>query len=271
MDNNDETKTGDGTEPMSFWGHLEALRWVLMRVVIALFVCMGVAFAYMPWLFENFVLAPTTSDFFLYRWLAGIRGDGFMMADFSDTHFKVELININVTSQFMTHITTALWMGVVAVFPYLVWQLWSFVKPALYPGERRNVGTAFLFGTLMFFLGCAVGYCLVFPFTFRFLALYQISPTITNQISLDSYMDNFQLLILVMGIVFELPLLAWLLGTLGVIDRTLLSTYRRHAVVVLLVLAAFITPTSDPFTLMVVFVPLYLLYEVSIRCVKKKR
>lgn len=252
---------------MTFWDHLESLRWVLMRIVAALGVAAIAAFSVMPWLFDNFVLAPTSGDFFLYRLLSRIHGDGMLMADFSDSGFHIDLININVTSQFMTHVTTALWMAVVIVFPYMVWEIWKFILPALYPGERKNVGAAFFFGTMMFYLGCAVGYCLVFPFTFRFLAQYQISPDIPNHISLDSYMDNFQMLILVMGIVFELPLLAWTLGRLGAIDRGLLSRFRRHAVVVLLVLAAFITPTSDPFTLAVVFIPLYLLYEVSVRCV----
>ena len=113
----------------------------------------------------------------------------------------------------------------------------------------------------MFFLGCAVGYFLVFPFTFRFLTEYQLSPLITNQISLTSYMGNFLMLIFVMGIVFELPLLAWLLSKLGLVTKTFFRKYRKHAVVVLLVLSAVITPTGDPFTLMIVFLPLYLLYE----------
>ena len=121
----------------------------------------------------------------------------------------------------------------------------------------------------MFFLGCAVGYGLVFPFTFRFLTEYQLSPTIVNQISLNSYMSNFLMLILIMGLVFELPLLAWLLSRLGLVTRSFFRKYRRHAVVILLVLAAVITPTGDPFTLMIVFLPLYLLYELGIRFAKE--
>ena len=182
--------------------------------------------------------------------------------------YRVGLINIRVASQFMTHVTTSFWFAVILVFPYLIYQLWTFIKPALYNNERHNVSIAFAGGTFMFYLGCAVGYCIVFPFTFRFLSQYQISETIVNQISLDSYMSTFLMLILVMGVVFELPLLAWLLGHLGVINKSFLKQYRRHAVVVLLILAAVITPTSDPFTLMMVFLPLYMLYELSIRIVK---
>lgn len=138
------------------------------------------------------------------------------------------------------------------------------MQPALFENERRSVGLAFLGGTVMFFLGCAVGYCLVFPFTFRFLTEYQLSASIVNQISLNSYMGNFLMLVFVMGIVFELPLLAWLLSKLGLVNKTFFRTYRRHAVVILLVLSAVITPSGDPFTLMVVFLPLYLLYELGI-------
>lgn len=263
-----ENSTGDDELSMSFWDHLEALRWVLFRVAIALFLCMVACFIAMPYLFDNFVLAPTSSDFFLYRLLSGLSGDGIWIPDFSNDNFRVELINIRVASQFMTHVTTSFWFALILVFPYLIYQIWTFIRPALYSNERHNVGFAFAGGTFMFYLGCAVGYCLVFPFTFRFLSQYQISDTIVNQISLDSYMSTFMMLILVMGIMFELPLLAWLLAHLGIINKGFLKTYRRHAVVVLLVLAAVITPTSDPFTLMMVFLPLYLLYEFSIGIIK---
>jgi len=154
------------------------------------------------------------------------------------------------------------------IFPYLTFEIWRFVQPALFDNEKKSVGLAFAFGTFMFFLGCAVGYFLVFPFTFRFLTEYQLSPLITNQISLTSYMGNFLMLIFVMGIVFELPLLAWLLSKLGLVTKTFFRKYRKHAVVVLLVLSAVITPTGDPFTLMIVFLPLYLLYELSIKIVR---
>ena len=131
--------------------------------------------------------------------------------------------------------------------------------------ERRSVAAAFVCGTVLFFAGCIVGYGLVFPFTFRFLTEYQLSTTIENRISLDSYMGNFLMMIFVMGLVFELPLLTWLLSRLGLVSRSLLCRYRRHAIVALLVLSAVITPSGDPFTLMVVFLPIYLLYELGVR------
>lgn len=249
----------------TFWSHLEELRWTLVRVVVALLIFVVASFCAMPYLFEHFVLAPTTSDFFLYRWLSGLSGDGVFFPDFSDDTFSVPIININVASQFMTHISTSFCFSLVLIFPYLIYESWRFIRSALFENERRSVGWAFFLGTFMFYLGCATGYCLVFPFTFRFLAQYQLSPTIINQISLDSYMGNFLMLIFLMGIVFELPLLAWVLSKLGLVTRSFLRSYRRHAVVVLLALAAVITPTGDPFTLIIVFLPLYLLYELGIR------
>lgn len=253
---------------MTFWGHLEDLRWALVRVVGVLMVLMIVSFCLMPYLFDNFVLAPTTSDFPLYRWLSKLGGSSALLPDFSDDNFHVDLININVASQFMTHISTSFWFGLVMVFPYLIFEIWRFVRPALFDFEKKNVGWAFAFGTFMFFLGCAVGYLLVFPFTFRFLTEYQLSAQITNQITLTSYMGNFLMMVFIMGIVFELPLLAWLLSKLGLVTKSFFRKYRRHAVVVLMILAAVITPTGDPFTLMIVFLPLYLLYELSIKIVK---
>ena len=162
-----------------------------------------------------------------------------------------------------------MWLAVVFAFPVLLYLLWTFVRPALYEKEVRGARIAFALGTVMFYLGVAVGYFLVFPITMRFLFTYQLSSTIHNQLSLDSYMDNFLMLNLVMGLVFELPLLAWALSAIGILRRKFFSRYRRHAVVVLLVLAAVITPTGDPFTLMIVFLPLYLLFEVSALIVKK--
>ena len=216
-------------------------------------------------IFDDFVLGPTSSDFFLYRWLSGLP-----FFNFADKSFHVDIININVASQFMTHITTSFWFSLVLIFPYLIFEIWKFIRPALFKNEKKSIGFAFGFGTFMFFLGCAVGYCLVFPFTFRFLTEYQISESITNQINLNSYMGNFLMMIFVMGVVFELPLLSWVLSRLGIVDREFLKKYRRHAVVVLLVLSAIITPSGDPFTLMVVFIPLYLLYELGIRLARSK-
>ena len=254
-------------QSLTFWDHLEVLRWSIFRIAIVVFAAMVVLFIAMPHIFTSFVLGPTTSGFFLYKWLGSLGSLPFI-PDFSSDTFKIDIININVASQFLTHISTSFWFALIISFPYLIFEVWRFIAPALYENEKASIGAAFFSGTFMFFLGCAVGYSFVFPFTFRFLAEYQVSAEIANQINLNSYMSMFMGMIFVMGLVFELPLLAWLLSRLGLIDKAFLRKYRKVAVAVLLILAAAITPTGDPFTLSIVFLPLYALYELSIRVVR---
>ena len=241
----------------TFWDHLEVLRWSILRIVIVLLLFFAAAFAIMPYLFDSVVLAPSKSNFFLYS-TTGI------------TAPATEIININVATQFLTHVSTSFWMAFIATFPYLVFELWHFISPALYRDERKSVSFAFLSGTAMFYIGCAVGYFVVFPITFTFLANYNLSSTIANSVSLDSYMSTFLMLIFIMGILFELPLLIKLLSNIGIVNKRQLKEYRRHAVVTLLIIAAIITPTGDPFTLMVVALPLYALYELGILMAKNR-
>lgn len=249
---------------MSFWDHLEVLRWAVFRSACVLAAVMVCTFIAMPYIFDRFILAPTSNDFFTYRLINRIGGGIVRLSP----DFDVQIININVASQFMTHISTSISLAAVIAFPYFIWEIWKFIEPALFEDEVRHLKPAFLGGTVMFYIGCAIGYTLVFPFTFRFLVEYNLSPNIVNQINLQSYIDNFTMLILVMGIVFEMPLLAWLLSLLGILRKNFLREYRRHAVVALLIAAAIITPSGDPFTLMLVFIPLYVLYELSILVVR---
>lgn len=260
----EEDDEEDG-ESMSFWDHLEVLRWSIFRCACVLTGVMVLTFIAMPYIFDNFVLAPTTSNFFVYRWLSEISHGVISF----DPNFNVQIININVASQFMTHIHTSISFAAVIAFPYFIYEVWRFIEPALFENEIRHIRPAFIGGTVMFYLGCAIGYLLVFPFTFRFLTEYELSSSIHNQINLSSYIGNFTMLILVMGLVFEMPLLAWLLSELGILHKSFLREYKKHAVVGLLVSAAIITPSGDPFTLMLVFIPLYLLYELSIKVVKE--
>ena len=256
-------------QEMSFWDHIDALRAVLIRIVVVLVAVTIGLFAVMPTIFDTVILAPCHGDFALYRLFERMTSSVSWLPQFSTEGFQVELINIKLASQFFIHMSSSFWLALVLTFPFVLYQLWTFIAPALYPNEKRGVKLAFFMGCLMFFLGVAVGYFVVFPVTLRFLADYHVSAMVPNQISLDSYMDTFLMLIFVMGVIFELPMVAWLLGNLGVLHRGFFKTYRRHAVVVLLALAAIITPTGDPFTLMVVFLPIYLLYEFSAYLVPK--
>ena len=262
---------GDEPEPldeMTFWDHLEALRWMLVRVFSALGIFIIGGFAFIPWIFEHVIMAPIDNQFFLYRWLAKMSEQVAIMPDDLTRPFHVSIINIRLSSQFFLHMSLSFWLALLITFPYLVYEVWKFICPALYENERKSMRFTFVFGTVMFFIGCVVGYSVVFPLTLRFLYNYQLSASISNQLSLDSYMDNFLMLVFMMGIVFELPLVSMLLGKIGILHRGFFSAYRSHAVVALLVVAAFITPSSDPFTLMAVFIPIYILWELSAFLVK---
>ena len=252
--------TGDNNS-MSFWAHFDVLRGVLFRIGALIVLLSVLFFIFMPQIFNTVILAPCNCDFPLYKLFDEISGA-------TDHSFEVSLINIRLASQLSIHLSTSFELALVVGFPIVIYLLWGFISPALYPHERQPAVRAFVAGNLMFYLGVAVGYFLIFPLTLRFLATYQLSEAIPNTITIDSYMDNFTVIILVMGIVFEMPLLGWLLGKMGLITRNFFAKYRRHAVVALLVLAALITPTGDPFTLCVVFIPLYLLYEATAMTVK---
>ena len=259
----------DGKE-LTFWEHLDELRKVLIRVLSVWFVLGVVYFVAMPYLFDKVVLAPCNNDFIFYDLLRYI-GERFQLEDdFFTQEFHVKLVNINLAAPFLIHMSTAFWMSVVTAAPFLFYEVWRFVSPALYPHEMRGVRKAMLIGTVMFFIGVLLGYFMVYPLTLRFLSTYQLSSFIENQISLNSYIDNFMMLILCMGAAFELPLVTWLLSLLGIVHKRMLRKYRRHAAVLIVIVAAVITPTGDPFTLAVVAIPLYLLYELSILMIKDK-
>ena len=256
---------------MTFWDHLDDLRRVLFRVCGVWFVLLTGFFIAMPFLFDKVILAPCHNDFAFYSLLHDIGNLLQLTGDFFTQKFEVKLVNINLAAPFFIHISSSFWMSVIASVPYLLFEIWGFIKPALYDNEKKNVRTALSIGTVMFFLGVLLGYFMVFPLTLRFLATYQLSETITNQISLNSYIDNFMTLILIMGLVFELPLVTWLLAKVGLVSKSFLRKYRKHAIVIIFVIAAVITPTGDPFTLSVVAIPLCLLYEMSILIIKEKK
>lgn len=258
-------------QEQSFWDHLDALRAVLMRAGAVYFALAVASFCVMPWVMDRVVLAPCRPGFPFYALLDSIAAHSPLLdGAFDPTEpFSLHLMSLQLTSQFFVHMSASCWMAAVLGFPFIIYILWGFVSPALYDHERRGIRRAFLMGNLMFYTGVALGYFCVFPLTLRFLATYSLSEAITATVSLDSYMDNFFTLILMMGAVFELPLLCWLLGKMGLLTRRFFGRYRRHAIVMLLIAAGLITPTGDPFSLLAVFVPLYALWELSGRLVPR--
>ena len=255
---------------MTFWDHLDELRKVLFRILGVWFVLAIGYFIAMPWLFDHVILAPCHNDFVFYSLLRSIGESLNLTDDFFTQEFSVKLVNINLAAPFFIHMSTAFWMSVVTAMPYLFWEIWKFVSPALYPHEQKGVQKTLILGTLMFFIGVLMGYFMVYPLTLRFLTTYELSAEIVNQISLNSYIDNFMVLVLCMGLAFELPLVTWLLSLLGLVNKTFLRKYRKHAIIIIVAVAAIITPTGDPFTLSVVSIPLIILYELSILLIKDK-
>jgi Twin arginine targeting (Tat) protein translocase TatC len=251
---------------MTFWEHLDELRKVLFRSVLVVMALMVVAFCCKKILFDT-ILAPLSSNFITYRWF-----DSLLVAlGFSTLpEFSIEMINVDITAQFFTHFRVAFLVALVFSVPFIAYEFWTFIRPALYDNEKKAIQKSFGFAAVQFYLGVVVGYLLVLPLTVRFLGTYQVSPDVPNQINLRSYIGMFISLILIMGLVFEMPVLAALLSRFGIINKQLLKKYRKHAAVILLVLAAIITPSGDAITLFFVAVPLYCLYEVSIMVTKNK-
>lgn len=254
---------------LTFWEHLDELRAVLIRILVIWFVIGIGYFIAMPYIFDQVILGPCHNDFIFYEFLRGAAAKlGLSDMDFLSDDFQVKLININLAAPFFVHLSTSFWLSVVTTTPFLFYEIWTFISPALYPNEKKGVKKTFILGTVMFYLGVAIGYFIVYPLTVRFLSTYQLSTEIEMQLSLNSYIDNLMMLVLCMGLAFELPLVTWLLSLLGIVNRSFLKKYRRHALLAIVFIAAVITPTGDPFTLAIVSIPLYLLYELSIVMVK---
>ena len=254
------------TDKQSFWEHLDVLRVAIVKIVaVAVAVVFGIAaFCFKDELFAV-VLAPKNDGFVTYRlfnriaaWAGGETGS-----------FAVQLINTGLAQQFIIHMKTALCAGVLCASPYILYQLFRFVSPALYANERKYVVRVVGGGYAMFVVGVLVSYFLIFPLTFRFLGTYQVSGGVANLITLDSYISTLVLMCLSMGIVFEIPILSWLFAKLGFLSAGFMRRYRKHAIVIILVVAAIITPTSDVFTLSLVALPMWLLYEMSILLVDR--
>lgn len=245
---------------MDFWGHLEELRGCLLKALVAVVLCAIAAFCCKDWLFAV-VMAPSKSDFVTYALFARLTG--------VNTDFRIQLFNPELAQQFLVHMRVALWMGLLIVSPYLLYLLFHFVAPGLYEHERSYAVRAVGGGYVMFVLGVALNYFVIFPLTFRFLGTYQVSSEVPNQIALTSYISMLLMLCFLMGVVFELPVLCWLLAKIGVLKADFMTKYRKHAVVVILIIAAVITPTGDALTLSIVALPIYLLYEVSVMIVKR--
>ncbi len=264
---------------MSFLEHLEELRWHIIRSVLAIFLFMIIAFIFKSFIFDTIILAPKSPDFITSKLLC--RFGHFLNEKFDAESFSalclntkpLQLINIKMSGQLTTHIAVAMVAGVILAFPVILWEFWQFFKPALHSNEARYAQGAVMAASLLFFTGVLFGYFILSPLSFHFLGSYEISPEVTNQINVRSYIGTLSSLCLATGAIFELPILAFFLTKIGLVTPAFLRKYRKHAIVVIFILSAIITP-PDVFSQTLVSIPLLILYEVSIvisgRVMKKK-
>lgn len=255
------------TDRQSFWDHLDVLRAAIVKSLLVAVVFGLAAFCFKEELFAV-ILAPKDAGFITYRLLYELSG---LVTEADTPDFLVKLINTGLAEQFIIHMKTALCVGVLCASPYILYQLFRFVSPALYVNERKYAVRVVGGGYVMFLSGVLLSYFLIFPLTFRFLGTYQVSGEVENMIALQSYISTLMTMSLAMGLVFEIPILSWLFAKLGFLSADFMRKYRRHAIVVILVVAAIITPTSDVFTLSLVALPMWVLYEMSIWIVGKTK
>ena len=261
MNSNPESSQG----LMTMEGHLEVMRKMLFRILFVILALGIVVFVFRKQTF-NIILAPKDSTFVFYRgveWLLGLVGINYHFEA-----FNIELISTDLSAQFMLHISTSLYVALLLASPYVVFELFRFISPALYEDEKKYSVPIVIVVYLLFALGVLMTYYILFPFSFRFLGTYQVDDTVRNTITLSSYMSTLISMSLIMGLVFQLPVLAYILGKMGVISYELLAEYRKWALMIILSLSAIMTP-PDIFTLLMVSLPLYLLYEISIIILKR--
>lgn len=251
-------------EEMSFFGHLATLRMHLVRSALVIVSITALAFAYYDVIFNNIVMGPKNPTFWTYRMMC-ILGEKFNLGpDFCIKEIPFQIINTEMAGQFTLQMNSSLIIGIVLGFPYLLWEIWRFVKPALHENERKSASGFVAYATLLFVLGILFGYYIIAPLSVNFLANYTVSEYIVNTITIDSYLSTVATLTLGTGIVFELPILIYILSKLGIMTPKFMRNSRRYATVIILIIAAVVTPTPDLFTMFTVSVPLFLLYEISI-------
>jgi sec-independent protein translocase protein TatC len=263
----DNAKKRGNSKEMTFWEHLGELRKRLLRIVLSVFVMSIVAFINRDIIFDKIILAPKDGDFITYRWLCSLgkwlHVDSLCM---TDTHIK--LINFNLSGQFMTHMTISMVAGLIMAMPYIFWQLWQFIKPALYEREQKYARTAVFIMSALFIVGVLFSYFFMVPWTLNFLGTYQVSALVENQIALSSYISTVVSVILSVGATFELPVVIFVLAKVGIITPKFLIKNRKYAFVIVLIIAAIITP-PDVFSQIIVTIPLWALYEASIIVAKR--
>ncbi|PLW92524.1 MAG: twin-arginine translocase subunit TatC [Marinilabiliales bacterium] len=254
----------------SFWDHVDELRKHLLRAFIVFFILFIVLFNFRTLLFDEFLLSLLKEDFITYRWISDIAAY-FNLSSFETPEIGFKLINTKLPGQFMAHISVSALVAAIISFPFLVYQLWRFIVPGLYPREKKSIIRSAFTIVFLFFTGAVFAFLIITPLSVLFLGNYQVSEQVENTITLSSYLGVFSTTILLTGLLFELPVVLRVLVRIGIATVSGLKKYRKHAVVVGLILSAIITPTTDPFTMLLVALPVYFLYEISIIFTRRKQ
>ncbi|MCX6268681.1 MAG: twin-arginine translocase subunit TatC [Bacteroidetes bacterium] len=253
----------DEEKEMTFWEHLDELRGTLWRIIIAILVTSIVAFAFKEVLFDDIILAPKSKTFITYRAFCKL-GEWFSMPSLCIDPSQFQLININLAGQFTSHMNISLVAGLIIALPYVLWELWRFIKPGLNDQEIISSRGAVTIISLLFIVGVLFSYFIVAPLMINFLGGYAVSAAVSNQIALTSYVSSITLMTLLMGLLFELPVLILFLTKIGIVSPRFLRKYRKHTMIGILVIAGIITPSPDVFSQLIVALPLYALFEISV-------
>jgi len=254
-------------DEMSFWQHLEALRWHLTRSIIAVVVFAVVAFLNRKIIFDDIILAPRDSEFITNRLLCKL-ADILSFKSLCFESFDLTIINIKMSGQFLTHMYISIIAGIILTIPYIIWEIWSFIKPALYKNERKYTNYAVISSSMLFIIGILFSYFLIVPLTVNFLGTYHVSEFVQNQVSLKSYVNTVVSVTFAVGIVFELPIFMYFFTKVGLVTPSFLKKNRKYMLVICLILSAIITP-PDVFSQVLVCIPLIGLYEISILISKR--
>jgi sec-independent protein translocase protein TatC len=255
---------------MSFFQHLEALRWHIIRAALAVLVFTIIAFIFYDKIFYSIILAPTRTDFWTYRMMCSAGASIHSVFSFIDPKgfcvksINFSLINTELAGQFNLQFSSSIMIGLILGIPYLLYEIWRFIKPALHDKERKAASGFVFYCSFLFMLGVLFGYYVVTPLSVRFFVSYTVSDTIKNMFSIDSFISAETMLTLVAGIVFQLPIVVYILSSLDILTPKFMREKRRYATIIILVLAAIITPSPDALTMLVVALPLFILYEFSI-------
>lgn len=250
---------------MSFFDHIDVLRKHLLRALAVVFVLTLGAFYYTDFIFNTIIMGPKNPSFWTYRMMCKlVERFPSIGPEFCITKIDAKIINTEMAGQFTLQLNSCVMVGIILGIPYLLFELWLFIKPALHDNERKSASGFVAFASFLFFLGILFGYYIICPLSINFLTNFTVSPDIENTFTIDSYLSSVMTLTLGSGVIFQLPVIIFILSKLGVMTPAFMRASRRYSTVLILIVAAVVTPTADPYTMLIVALPLFLLYELSI-------